>query len=460
MSAGARAWTNRAVFVLAVAAAAIVRAQAPVGLPVTTARPIARELRAAAPSDLPALDASDAAALWSRWLSQRDTAIRARLAEGDEDTVVNWVLLGTSFTSQPPVRLETVNGADDRALDRVISVIVARVEDVMRALVAPGADERRLFARRLLESRGQRFTTPPELLAARDYLVRSIQRVMRGSSAPGRGASATGAPTSEFERRGLSLDTSLGPNFAVHESLAALKAKKLLAPGAVQRVAIIGAGLDFADKNSGFDFYPVQTVQPFAVLDSLRTLALTAAGRPLSLVSLDISPRVLTHIAGLRTASGYTVRLPLARSRPWLPALRSYWKSFGGQIGLPAAAPVPPALAKEVELRAVQIAPASLAPMSAENVNVIVQRPSGAPFDLVIATNVLLYYGAFEQALALANIEAMLRPGGLLLSNTTLPELTGDRMTRVGAQRTLYTAEGEGDEIIWYQRRADAAPGR
>ena len=33
-------------------------------------------------------------------------------------------------------------------------------------------------------------------------------------------------------------------------------------------------------------------------------------------------------------------------------------------------------------------------------------------FDLIVATNVLVYYDAFEQALALANIASMLRPGG------------------------------------------------
>ena len=38
-------------------------------------------------------------------------------------------------------------------------------------------------------------------------------------------------------------------------------------------------------------------------------------------------------------------------------------------------------------------------------------------FDLIVATNVLLYYNAFEQALAMANINAMLRPGGVFLSN-------------------------------------------
>jgi hypothetical protein len=34
-----------------------------------------------------------------------------------------------------------------------------------------------------------------------------------------------------------------------------------------------------------------------------------------------------------------------------------------------------------------------------------------------VATNVLVYYDRFEQALALANVAAMLRPGGIFLTN-------------------------------------------
>ena len=53
-----------------------------------------------------------------------------------------------------------------------------------------------------------------------------------------------------------------------------MKARGLLKPGAVRRVAIVGPGLDFADKDVGFDIYPQQTLQPFAVLDSLKRLGL------------------------------------------------------------------------------------------------------------------------------------------------------------------------------------------
>ena len=48
-----------------------------------------------------------------------------------------------------------------------------------------------------------------------------------------------------------------------------MKERAVLPEGSITRVAVIGPGLDFADKGYGYDFYPVQTLQPFAIYDSL-----------------------------------------------------------------------------------------------------------------------------------------------------------------------------------------------
>jgi hypothetical protein len=73
-----------------------------------------------------------------------------------------------------------------------------------------------------------------------------------------------------FENRGISLDTSIRPNFALGEALRDLVARKVFSLGSIRRVAIIGPGLDFVNKEEGVDFYPTQTIQPFAVIDSLQ----------------------------------------------------------------------------------------------------------------------------------------------------------------------------------------------
>jgi predicted TPR repeat methyltransferase len=54
------------------------------------------------------------------------------------------------------------------------------------------------------------------------------------------------------------------------------------------------------------------------------------------------------------------------------------------------------------------------------DLNIVLQTPRLAPFDLVIGTNVFLYYDALEKGLARANVSAMLKPGGFLVTNTVL----------------------------------------
>ena len=62
--------------------------------------------------------------------------------------------------------------------------------------------------------------------------------------------------------------------------------------------------------------------------------------------------------------------------------------------------------------------------MSVLNVNIVTERLDREAFDLVIATNVFIYYDVLEQALAMSNVEAMLKPGAFLLANFSAPKLT------------------------------------
>ena len=47
--------------------------------------------------------------------------------------------------------------------------------------------------------------------------------------------------------------------------------------------------------------------------------------------------------------------------------------------------------------------------------------PPDKKFDLIIGTNIFVYYGSLEQSLARANLATMLKPGGFLLTNEALP---------------------------------------
>jgi len=441
------------------------------------ARPILTELAGALPTDLNALTPAQIETAWPRWIERRDREIRARLDQGDEDTIVNWLLFGTTFTSRPRAVLGAVEsgttGDRDLVLRRTMELIAARLDDLLTALAAPGTDERRLFARSLLQRRGLRFATAANREAARMYLLSAIIRVASEQDQIDQelGATSRGDPMAEFvERsrlfrtRGLSLDTSLIPNYSVQQALAAMKMRGLLEPGSVTRVAIVGPGLDFADKEVGLDFYPPQSVQPFAVLDSLKRLGLSPAGTDPEIVLLDISPRIIDHLTRARARAarnvGYTLNLPLVKSTPWLPEVRAYWQTFGDQIGAPIQMRPSAAIAELAELRGVRARPAAVQSMSVANVDIVAQRIDGEAFDLVIATNVFIYYDLFEQALAMSNVEAMLKPGAFLLANFSAPNLRSITIRPVDTTTTLYARRAAANEnvldfLVWYKAHAN-----
>ena len=79
-------------------------------------------------------------------------------------------------------------------------------------------------------------------------------------------------------------------------------------------------------------------------------------------------------------------------------------------------------------------------------------------FDLVIATNMFIYYNVLDQALAMSNIEAILRPGAFLLANVSAPDLTSLTIRPVDTTTTLYgraRQEDVYDFIVWYQAHAN-----
>ena len=72
----------------------------------------------------------------------------------------------------------------------------------------------------------------------------------------------------------------------------------------------------------------------------------------------------------------------------------------------------------------------------------------------MIATNIFVYYDALEQALALHNVAMMLKPGGVLLTNSALPEQPELNMNVLGFTKVQYAAGvGLGDNFICYQKQ-------
>ena len=68
---------------------------------------------------------------------------------------------------------------------------------------------------------------------------------------------------------------------------------------------------------------------------------------------------------------------------------------------------------------------------------------------LAIATNVFLYYDVLEQALAMSNVEAMLKPGAFLLANFSAPALTSLTIRPIETTETVYApARGVDERLI------------
>jgi hypothetical protein len=442
-------------------------------VPWAAAKPILKQARERFPEQLPeglrgtAFD-HGAETKWLAWSRQRDKAIRARLQQGDLDSMVNLLLLGTSFTKQPRIRMESLDAASKSGILR------ARVEDLAAGLRQPGDNERLLFLQKLVRAEG---IDPGDSNGgeAGRFLYRNLLRVAqerRALAERSAQADIAGKPDdpaslldrhSLFRDRGVSLDTSILPDFLIEQALRDLKKRGMLREGQVARVAVVGPGLDFIDKNeeSAFDYYPQQTLQPFALYDSLLRLGLVRASG-LSVSVLDISTRVIDHLERARERArkgiGYPIQLPRDVARPWPPDLIAYWNALGDQVGAAAEPIRPPEIFPGLETRSVSIRPAVVLACEPVDLDIVLERlnlSEGERFDLIVGTNIFVYYDAFEQMLALENAGAMLKPGGLLLTNDRLPELAGGSIRLAGV--TEVRLDGPGvkarDVVGWYERK-------
>jgi len=444
------------------------------------ARPVLSALDEILPAALKGKTEQQLAALWPAWVKQRDNEIRARLAQGDEDSLINFLLFGTSFTKQPRVALEQIGrlkslgepapGAQPDEAELLNRLVSARINDLLQSLNSPGSNERLLFARRILVNQKRlQLSTQSGREKAAASLRAGMNRVLSENAGYARALEAAqllGDPTEEFAERsrlfrtrGLASDTSIFPNFAIEEALRSIQSRGLAAPSSVRRVAIVGPGLDFTDKQEGYDFYPLQTIQPLAVIDTLLRLRL-AKPNELQLTTFDLSPRVNDHLERTRqrarAGQSYVVQLPRDLTAPWKPETISYWERFGDQIGAPTAPITVPVAAGDLRIRAVRVRPSVAASISPVDTNIVLQRldlPPAEKFDLIIGTNIFLYYDNLDQSLAMTNIERMLKPGGILLSNNALLELPFFRVHSIGYSATVYSDRpNDGDTIVWYQR--------
>jgi hypothetical protein len=453
--------------------------QGVVNLAFEDARPIVQALDEVAPQGLRGLGAADQAAAWPKWLARFENMVRERMVRGDEDTLVNFLMFGTSYTRQP--RLAPTDFRPDNISKTVpgipLSVFPARSQDLvkerlgdlLRALGDPKGNDRIAFFRLLLTQRGFKPGDASDSIRIQAYILDNLFRVLKEAAGyaasleaarkPGNASAEFAERSTLFRDRGLSVDTSLRPGFALEEALKAMMAQKLLVPDSIRRVAIIGPGLDFADKDAGYDFYPPQTIQPLALIDTLARLGL-AKPDAVEVTTLDVSAKVNDHINRARQRAGsgiaYSLQLPRDTRVSWSRGYLRYWENFGDQIGRGTPSAAPPQGVTDTVVRSVTVRPGIVMRLRPVELNIVTQHLALADaqrFDMIVATNMFVYYDVFEQSVALANVERMLRPGGFLLSNNALLELPFSKIRSVGYQGSAYSdRSSDGDNIVFYRR--------
>jgi hypothetical protein len=399
--------------------------------------------------------------VWDHWIREQDAQVRARIDRGIEDSISNLILYGTSYTNLP--RLENAESAV--AQDGHVSETArARIDALVLAVGAASPNERIRIVRDFLKRR----EVPED--AVKDFLTSNLrrfadeQRVYHEKLEAAERSRDLDQKLSTrgtlYQGRGLSADTSLLVNYALEDTLRALSVKGMLSEGSIRRIAVIGPGLDFTNKHGGYDFYPLQTIQPFAVMETVVRLKLGNADE-VEVVTMDLNPGVNAHIAKLardaREGRPYTVQLPRDGAADWPQPAVAYWEHFGEIIGVQTKPLAVPRTLGGVTLRAVAIAPRFASRVTPLNLNVVAQCAElehGQAFDLVIATNILVYYDRLQQGLAMASIARMMNSGGIFLANDALSARHVESLKFLDRHAVAFAISGPyGDNVLAYRRQ-------
>ena len=345
-------------------------------------------------------------------VSSLSRAAETRVREGDFDHLVFYILQSTHFTTLTPIE-PALSARAFGAGGGVPPAAAARITAFLRAIASTDADPRVAYFRALtgrVSSGERRRLIEREYARAMRFLYE--QEFVHRSKA-----------VELYRRRGLSTDSAVEAGYAVHAGLGVLKG---LDPSRrIRRVLIVGPGIDLAPRTGMLEVGPPESYQPWAVMDALVSLGLSRLD-DLEVVACDLNPRVIDHLRAstkrapvLRLVSG----IGESGSVTFVPGYREYFMTLGSVVGSVRGGSRVPAghLSKTVAVSAT-----AAATLRAEALNIVTERLTGEPFDLVIATNILPYFEKADLLLAVTNIASMVAPGGVFLHNDTRPEVQED----------------------------------
>jgi hypothetical protein len=381
--------------------------------------------------------------------SDRIAVINRSTAErelrGEYDHLIFYLLQSRWFSGQRRVEpalsaYEFVNGLSEAERERYLAetpdylppeermpkAARARMNEFIRAIGQDSDDERMAYFKTFLENTTPKSSSLVQRLYA-EY-ARAMRFLYRKEFASRKLSKERLAAyvASLYQDRGHSTDTQIESNFVVYTALAALKAGEKSKPPSTQlnRVLIIGPGLDFAPRTDFIDLFGPQSYQPFAVADALLSLKLCDASR-LQIDCVDINERVVAHLQSLRRRGEVTLSLLSGVSdgagRALSEDYKDYFRNLGSSVGRESAMNVPPDMASRLK-KSLRIGPEVTAKINADRLNIITERfersdGSTPDYDLVIVTNVFPYFNPTELLFALTNISVMLADGGYLIHN-------------------------------------------
>lgn len=308
------------------------------------------------------------------YVARVESSTAARQREGENDHLIFYILQSQEFTNAP--RIEPAVSAKQLVDSGMIpSDARHRIDQFANAKIET---ERFGYFRSIV---------PRE--SSRPYLEQAYAGAMRSLH-----AKEFDAKPDYYQTRGHSTDTQITANYALWNALSVLKASR---PGLkIQRVLIVGPGLDIAPRTDLVDRYPPQSYQPYATAQALRDLGLSETPR---IECVDINDRVLRFINAFPQRSELKLEFRLPRGE----ADFEVWaRNTASKL-----ASVPRNVARAI---------------TAQKLNIVTQRLE-TQYDLIVATNILVYLNDLETLLAIANIESMLAPGGYFIHNELRPAI-------------------------------------
>lgn len=291
-----------------------------------------------------------------------------------------------------------------------------RIGDLLRRLQEPRreSDERWRYFSRLVASDKR----PPGELLRSEY-ARTMRFLYRKEFLSREVATATQADfvAALYRTRAHSTDTQLEAGYGIDVALASLGARPR-----IERVLLVGPGHDLAPRTGFLDALPPQSLQPWTLADSLIRHGLADLSR-LQIHAVDINPRVVDHLRRLGERPG-PIRLDLVTGLAerngvgFTADFRDYFRRLGSGIGVAVARELPPSLAGHLG-KQVEVDSRVRRVLTVGQLNIIAERYDPSPrFDLIVVTNVFPYFETeVELPLAVANLAAMMAPGGRLIHN-------------------------------------------